>query len=403
MRIKRFVAENMQQAISMVRDELGDDAVIMSTHYLDDGVELTAGVDTDVTATKPLSTHGGIKMSAAAGGSQTRSTQFADMNRTSAFQHGRQADTHDDVAAMHAELKQMRAMLEQQLSGLAWRDTQVNEPDKVLLLKRLADMGMSWDYSQQLVNQLTPSGDVEADWRLVQATILASISSSADGLLDEGGVVALIGPTGVGKTTTIAKLAARYALRHGTSNCALVTLDTYKIGAQEQLKIFADLIGITLYTANTPAEFFRLLDKLSAKHLVLVDTAGLSQRDVRLQDYLAQSLDDGTGEIQPLLVLSAATQLSVMQEIMLAFGRLKPIGCILSKLDEATLLGPAITLLAQHRLPLVYCTNGQRVPEDLVPITARDLLDQAITMGRSRAESSLEGVHYGLGREITNV
>ena len=106
---------------------------------------------------------------------------------------------------------------------------------------------------------------------------------------------------------------------------------------------------------------------------------------------------------KPLLVLSAATQLSVMQEIMLAFGKLKPIGCILTKLDEATLLGPAVTLLAQNRLALAYCTNGQRVPEDLMPITARDLLDQAIAMGRTREATALDGVHYGLGREITDV
>jgi flagellar biosynthesis protein FlhF len=244
---------------------------------------------------------------------------------------------------------------------------------------------------------------MEADWRALQAGLLANMPSIQDGLLEMGGVIALVGPTGVGKTTTIAKLAARYALRYGTAECAMITLDTYKIGAQEQLKIFADLIGVPLHTASTPAEFFRLLERLAHKKLILVDTAGLSQRDARLQAYLAESLDDGTGDIKPLLVLSAATQLSVMREIMLAFGKLKPMGCILTKLDEATLLGPAITLLAENRLPLAYCANGQRVPEDLLPITARDLLDQAIAMGRARGDTELEGVHYGFGREITDV
>lgn len=398
MRIKRFVAKNMQQARMMVREELGDNAVIMSTHYLDDGVELTAGVDSELSVTKtPFMADQQHQATA-----PQQATQFSSMAKAAHYSPP-QTTGLADVASMHAELKAMRAILEQQLSGFAWQQTQVQDPGKVALLKRLMAMGLGWEYSQQLVNQLTLSGEIEADWRLIQADILANIPSTSDTLVDQGGIIALIGPTGVGKTTTIAKLAARYALRHGTSNCALVSLDTYKIGAQEQLKIFADLIGIRLHTARTPAEFFRLLDALSSKHMVLVDTAGLSQRDARLYDYLAQSLDDGTGEIQPLLVLSAATQLSVMQEIMLAFGRLKPKGCILSKLDEATLLGPAITLLAQHQLPLTYCTNGQRVPEDLAPITARDLLDQAITMGRVQTEHGLDAVHYGFGREVTNV
>jgi len=390
MRIKRFVADNMRQAMNMVRAELGDDAVIMSTRQLDDSVEVTAAMDTE----QPVRSSTPETM-ASSERSQFSAQPYAAPSSS--------AVTQNDMSQMYHELKQMRAMMEQQLSGFAWQQVQVQDPAKVSLLKRLSSMGLGWDLCRSLVDTTQMSGDIEADWRALQAGLLANMPAMHDGLLEMGGVIALVGPTGVGKTTTIAKLAARYALRYGTTDCAMITLDTYKIGAQEQLKIFADLIGVPLHTASTPGEFFRLLDRLSLKKLVLVDTAGLSQRDARLQEYLAESLDDGTGDIKPLLVLSAATQLSVMREIMLAFGKLKPIGCILTKLDEATLLGPAVTLLAENRLPLAYCANGQRVPEDLLPITARDLLDQSIAMGRARGDAELEGVHYGFGREITDV
>jgi flagellar biosynthesis protein FlhF len=396
MRIKRFVAANMRQAMNMVRAELGEAAVIMSTRQLDDSVEVTAAMDTDVSETKTFSPSAAIAPSHISDLSQFTTRQ----SYPSSLQPS--ANAHD-IMQMAQEIKQMRAMMEQQLSGFAWQQAQVQDPDKVALLKRLSAMGLGWDLCRSLVDRAIKSGDVEADWRGLQASLLANMPAMHDALLETGGVIALVGPTGVGKTTTIAKLAARYVLRYGTADCAMVTLDTYKIGAQEQLKIFADLIGVSLHTASTPGEFFRLLERLSHKKLVLVDTAGLSQRDARLQEYLAESLDDGTGEIKPLLVLSAATQLSVMREIMLAFGKLKPIGCVLTKLDEATLLGPAVTLLAENRLPLAYCANGQRVPEDLLPITARDLLDQAIAMGRARGDTELEGAHYGFGREITDV
>jgi flagellar biosynthesis protein FlhF len=386
MRIKRFVADNMRQAMNMVRAELGDDAVIMSTRQLDDSVEVTAAMDTE----QPVRS------------APSAPTHVADIFQFTSHQPYAAASAND-MTQLHQELKQMRAMMEQQLSGFAWQQAQVQDPAKVSLLKRLSSMGLGWDLCRSLVDSAPMSGDIEVDWRALQAGLLANMPAMHDGLLEMGGVIALVGPTGVGKTTTIAKLAARYALRYGTADCVMITLDTYKIGAQEQLKIFADLIGVPLHTASTPGEFFRLLDRLAHKKLVLVDTAGLSQRDARLQAYLAESLDDGTGDIKPLLVLSAATQLSVMREIMLAFGKLKPIGCILTKLDEATLLGPAVTLLAENRLPLAYCANGQRVPEDLLPITARDLLDQAIAMGRASGDTELEGVHYGFGREITDV
>jgi len=398
MRIKRFVAPNMRLAMNLVREELGEEAVIMSTRQTDDSVEVTAAVDPDrASSAMPSPINDSMQTPVT-----PQSTWQQPMN--SAQSHALSSSAGADVGTLFHELKSMRAMLEQQLSGFAFQGMQVQSPIKVELLKRLAGLGMGWDLAQALVALVDDQAqDVESEWRLLQAELLSKIPVMHDRLLEEGGVVALVGPTGVGKTTTIAKLAARFVLRYGVADCAMVTLDTYKIGAQEQLKIFADLIGVPLYTARTPGEFFRLLEQLSTRKLVLVDTAGLSQRDARLQEYLADSLEDDSGQIQTLLVVSAATQLSVLREIISAFGRMHPKACILTKLDEATSLGPALTLLAENRLALAYSTNGQRVPEDLMPITTRDLLDQALVMGRARGQNVMDGAQYGFGREMTDV
>lgn len=410
MRIKRFVAPNMRQAMNIVKEELGDDAVILTSRYTDEGVEVTAAIDPDASSASPKSS------SSATTSASRRADAPYQMPRQpsslsggqSTWQAGARQDvlTHagSDIGSLFHELKSMREMLEQQLAGFAWQNTQIQSPVKVALLRRLSAIGIGWDLAQALIAHIDDSAtNEEGEWRKIQTEILDKIPQLHDKLLDEGGVLAFVGPTGVGKTTTIAKIAARFVLRYGQAGCAIVTLDTYKIGAQEQLKIFADLIGVSLFTAQTPEEFKRLVMALSDRKLVLVDTAGLSQRDARLHDYLMSSLSDMSHRIKTMLVISAATQLGVLKEIVAAFGQMKLDACILSKLDEAMLLGPALTVLAENRLPLAYCSNGQRVPEDLLPMTARDILDQAIVMGKNYDSSALAGAPYGFGREIMDV
>jgi flagellar biosynthesis protein FlhF len=403
MRIKRFVAPNMRQAMNVVKEELGDDAVILTSRYTDEGVEVTAAIDPESTASKPAASKSRLESP------YQMPPQPASLTGQSTWQSSSMrpdvlTQAGGDIGSLFHELKSMREMLEQQLAGFAWQNAQIQSPVKIALLKRLATVGLGWDLAQALVSCVADdANDEEAEWRKIQADILGKIPQLQDALLDEGGILAFVGPTGVGKTTTIAKIAARFVLRYGQAGCAIVTLDTYKIGAQEQLKIFTDLIGVSLFTAQTPEEFKRLVMALSDRKLVLVDTAGLSQRDARLHDYLMSSLSDVSASIKTRLVISAATQLGVLKEIVAAFGQMKLDACILSKLDEAMLLGPALTVLAENRLPLAYCSNGQRVPEDLLPMTARDLLDQAIVMGKHSDSSALAGAAYGFSREITDV
>src|SRR5581483_10775540 len=183
-------------------------------------------------------------------------------------------------------------------------------------------------------------------------------------LVEGGGILALVGPTGVGKTTTVAKLAAECAIKHGAAKLALVTTDTYRIGAVDQLRIYGKIIGVPVYAIRNEADLRTTLADLSSRHLVLIDTVGMSQRDRRLADQVAL-LSGSTRRVRRVLLLSAVSHLNVLEDVVRAYRGADLAGCILTKIDEALTLGGALDALMRHKLTLHYVTNGQRVPEDL--------------------------------------
>jgi flagellar biosynthesis protein FlhF len=200
--------------------------------------------------------------------------------------------------------------------------------------------------------------------------------------MDQGGVVALVGSTGVGKTTSVAKLAARYVLRHGQRHVALVTTDSYRIGAHEQLMTYGRLLGIPVQIASDHKELHSALNSLADKRLVLIDTAGMSQRDVRLSEQFATLADSGI-PIRTLLVLSATAHPSVLTETVEAFSSVDLEGAILTKLDEAAKLGGVLSTVINQQLPLMFVTDGQRVPEDMHLARAQNLVQKAAELALS--------------------
>jgi flagellar biosynthesis protein FlhF len=207
-----------------------------------------------------------------------------------------------------------------------------------------------------------------------------------DDILTQGGVVALVGPTGVGKTTTVAKLAARYSLRHGSKRVALVTTDCYRIGAHEQLRTYGRILDVPVRVTSDETELRTVLQSLADKSLVLIDTAGMGQRDLRLSEHLAL-INSGLPRIRTYLVLGATAQMSGMEEIVSAFQGAKLTGCIATKVDETTRLGGLLSVVIDKHLPVAYLSDGQRVPEDLHPARAQDLVSRGVTlMQRAAAE-----------------
>jgi flagellar biosynthesis protein FlhF len=198
-----------------------------------------------------------------------------------------------------------------------------------------------------------------------------------DGLLDHGGIAALVGPTGVGKTTTIAKLAAQYILKHGSRDVALITTDNYRIAAHEQLSIYGRILGVSVKVANDGNELQRHIRDLSDKRLILIDTVGMSQRDLRLAEHI-QALRQDDLQIRSYLVMSATSHYKTVMEIIDGFQILQPQAAILTKFDEAVSKATALSAIIERRLPLSFVTDGQQVPEDIYVPEAEKLIQHCL-------------------------
>jgi flagellar biosynthesis protein FlhF len=421
MKIKRYMAVSMRAALAQVRAEQGPDAVILSSRRSEDGIEVIAAVDYDeglfieanrqrtpaaapapqpaearvardeaaatdsaraATAARPpappraamtapvraavtVPVHAPVGVSVHAtvptGASLRRP---ATATATVTTRAATAARTDGGYGAMQRELQDLRQLLETGLAGMTWSDKRLREPLKARVLEELSAMDIAPDVALALAS-LTPRRTTLENPSHIPLALLVKHLPVVDDLSSvSGGVMAIVGPTGAGKTTTIAKLAARWCMRHGSQDLALVSTDGYRIGAREQLMTYARILGAPMHAANTGRDLARVLERLKSKKMVLIDTAGMGPRDVRLTEQLA-ALQLGAARARVLLALPAQGEGHALDEIVQAFARLNPVACILTKVDEAASLGAVISTTLRHRLKIAYVCDGQRVPEDL--------------------------------------
>jgi flagellar biosynthesis protein FlhF len=406
MKIKRYFAPDIRQAIRKVREEQGPDAVILSNRSVDGGVEIVAAVDYEAFVADLGSSGTGANSNAparrardavAAGDATTPSRARPEHALDELISDALGTDEvgpGDSIADVGRELKTLRDMLEHQLSGLAWGELGRRPPLRVLLIRRLRELGLGAALAQKIASEIPEQPDSERAWRQALALLAHYLPVTNDDILSDGGVVALVGPTGVGKTTSVAKLAARYLLRHGPKSVALITADDQRIGAHEQLKIYGQILDIPVRVARDHATLQAALSELRAHRLILIDTAGMSQRDVRLVEQLSM-VRSGSPAVKLFLVLAANAQIAALEETVAAFGAVALQGAIITKADETSSLGGVLSVLSTHGLPVAYVSEGQRVPEDLVPARSHSLVSRCVAvMQQTRTALAKQPVRY---------
>lgn len=434
MRVKRFFAPTMRQAMRQVQEELGPDAAILSRNHRDGGVEVVCALDfheAEQAEANPVSLsnsevpigvssdrlnkqlegedlkreleaarqrilegarfESGLDENAFQKRAQARQlggfakqlkhaeqVVDADRSRPSRASESRQAagSAHEQAVldAMQAEIQGLRELLREQMR----EQGDMRHPLEAILRRRLLAQGFTEKYIKRLLELSAIEGidDSTQALDMMLQRLKLDLQVVDEELIDRGGVVALMGPTGVGKTTTIGKLAARYVLKHGPDGLALVTTDCYRIAAYEQLRTFGRILGVPVRVVDERNSMDETLRSLRSKQLILIDTAGLNVRDPNMTTQL-NLLNSAKARIRRFLVLPCTSQTEVLSETYDAYHPSGLNGCVLTKLDEARRLGDVLGLVAERRLPLAYLATGQKIPDDL-SLVNRDVLIQLL-------------------------
>lgn len=455
MNAKKFIAATSREALLMVRNELGADAVILSNRKVDEGVEITALASADLAkmtepkkmVIEPVPTQ---RSSAAAAQNKYvaaddaelsyddfssevfyETTTAATISHPAKLQKPQQAVSYNpatkrlaekliaeqpkinnqtvryvepEVAPVAAavpaaiiaeqqgilsEIKSMRNMMQEQIACLSWSDMQHRDPQRAQMLRSMLNAGFSPALSRQLLEKMPAEADISWVHQVLGNNL--RVATQEEDVVVRGGVYALIGPTGVGKTTTTAKLAARAVVRYGADKVALLTTDSYRVGAHEQLRVYGKILGVEVHAVRDTEDLRLTLSALKRKHLVLIDTMGLGQRDSRVAE---QTEMFNAAGVQRLLLLNATSSGDTLEDVVHKYNGAGVIGCIPTKLDEAGTLGTVLDVAVRHKLALHYITSGQRVPEDLHEVNLEYLLHRTFKAAAKAAPFTLRELDF---------
>lgn len=402
MNARKFIAVNSREAFKLVRIELGADAVILSNRKVPEGVEIVAMGsvelsklsetrlnETKVTVSKPAPAlnQQALNQAAALG------AKVLDANTKREIAAAKKEAIPEAIAkeqtGILSEIKTMHTMLQEQLSCMAWNDMQQRDPKRSTLLRDMINVGFSPALSRQLLEKMPANGNQTWIQRILGHNM--RVASASENIVLRGGVYALVGPTGVGKTTTTAKLAARAVVRYGADKVALITTDSYRIGAHEQLKIYGKILGVNVHAVRDTEDLKLTLSGLKHKHLVLIDTMGVGQRDSRVA---AQAEMFDAAGVKRLLLLNATSAGGTLDDVVQMYQGKGLIGCIPTKLDEAVTLGTVLDVVIRHKLTMHYIASGQRVPEDLHEVNLDYLLHRTFKVSAKPSAFTMQELEF---------
>lgn len=407
MNIRKFIAPTARQALREIHNELGDEAVILSNRTTSQGVEIVAMANEAMEQLTESATRvrEARRYPRAEQDQRNQAIQQAvqhnEPGRDREAEIGECATTLKSAnpaviatpltpltaeSSLLVEIKAMHSTLQKQIEALSWNNVQQRDPQRAGLLRRMLNAGFSTLLARQLLDKMPAGHDKGEAWIKQVLKRNVHVAGEEDDIIAKGGVYALIGPTGVGKTTTTAKLAARAVVRYGADKVALLTTDSYRIGAYEQLKIYGKILGVSVHSVKDGDDLRLTLSALRHKHLVLIDTVGMGQRDERVAEQ--GDMFDASG-VQRLLVLNSASSGDTLEEVVRMYHGSKVIGCIATKLDEAVTLGGMLDVVVRHRLVMHYMANGQRVPEDLHPVSIEVLLHRVFKLAEEKSPFTL--------------
>ncbi len=349
MKLKRFIAPDTRSAMQQIKATFGPDAVILSSNRVEGGVEIVAAMDYDQTVLSP---------------------QAAIASAEPASKVEKYATAGAPLDDMRQEIQTLRGMLEAQLRG----NVGTNSPLHTVLLQKLLYLGTSYTSATNWIKAVNPNLNEQRGWQAILAHVQELLPIRDHRRIEEGGVFAFVGPTGVGKTTTLAKIAARFSLRFGADKLGLVTMDSYRIAAQEQLMLYGKILGVKVCVAQDDISLSRVLRQLSDKKLILIDTAGMNPADERVSQQM-HLLSTHLHSIATVLLLPATSHYQVLVDAIKRYQTKHIDQCILTKLDESLAIGGALSALIETGLGVSYLTHGQRVPEDIKMATRHQLME----------------------------
>ena len=391
MNMKKYVANTSREALRLVRTELGEDAVILSNRKVDGGIEIVAlagaefaELTQECKQPTPVQRAPAQRALASVVRPSPQSSALSPQSPVPSPQ-----PPQLEQQGILSELKSMRNMMQEQIACLSWADMQQRDPKRTRMLRDLLNAGFSPALSRRLLDKMPANANFSWVHQMLGHNL--RIATAQEDVVVRGGVVALIGSTGVGKTTTTAKLAARAVVRYGADKVALLTTDSYRIGAHEQLRIYGKILGVAVHVVRDTADLRLTLSGFKQKHLVLIDTIGMGQRDSRVAEQT--EMFDATG-VRRLLMLNATSGADTLDDVVRTYNGPGVIGCIPTKLDEALTLGTVLDVAVRHKLTLHYIANGQRVPEDLHEVNLKYLLHRAFKPAHKASPFALNELEF---------